>query len=96
MLIPTLDKEYLNSYPGAFYTLVVVKFFFFLILRIKRVYLILVQFLIAIRRSECSYPFDLMLFLQDVKRFEGEYNSAGADINRRFKFMSPLKTIPLP
>jgi hypothetical protein len=50
----------------------------------------------AMRRSESKYSFDLTLYLRGVKRFEGEFKDAGADINRRWKYSSPTKEIPEP
>jgi len=48
------------------------------------------------RRYESKYSFDLTQYLQGVRRFEGDFKDAGADINRRWKFCSPTKDEPKP
>ena len=48
------------------------------------------------RSYENKYPFDLKLFLSEVLRYEGDLEVLGADINRRFKFISPKEDMPQP
>ena len=41
-----------------------------------------------------KFPQDLRLYLKEVKRYEGDLAVMAADVNRRFKFISPKDDMP--